>query len=129
MSITVPPAPGAAGTSWNLGRCPDDSDSAISSILLDPETRLVSIDGVVVELPFLEFQLLAFLTAHPWQVHTRTALLRGVWRRPPSRRSRTVDIHVARLRARLGPHRERLQTVRGVGYRYAPVDVSIAATA
>jgi DNA-binding response OmpR family regulator len=62
-------------------------------------------------------------------VHTRTALLREVWRRPPARRSRTVDIHVARVRAKLGPHRERLQTVRGVGYRYAPVDVSIAASA
>ena len=126
MSITVPPAPSAQGTSWNAVGCPD---GPLNGVVLDPETRLVSIDGVVIELPFLEFELLAFLTAHPWQVHTRAALLREVWRRPPARRSRTVDIHVARVRAKLGPHRERLQTVRGVGYRYAPVDVSIAASA
>jgi DNA-binding response OmpR family regulator len=126
MSITVPPAPSARGTSWDVGACPPDR---LTGVILDPETRLVSIDGVVIELPFLEFELLAYLTSHPWQVHTRAALLREVWRRPPVRRSRTVDIHVARVRAKLGPHRERLQTVRGVGYRYAPVDVTIAASA
>jgi DNA-binding response OmpR family regulator len=126
MSITVPPAPSAQGTSWNAARC---ADGPLTGVVIDPETRLVSIDGVVVELPFLEFELLAYLIAHPWQVHTRATLLREVWRRPPARRSRTVDIHVARVRAKLGPHRERLQTVRGVGYRYAPVDVSIAASA
>ena len=126
MSITVPPAPSASGTSWSAAGCPD---GPLTGVVLDPDTRLVLIDGVVVELPFLEFELLAYLTAHPWQVHTRAALLREVWRRPPARRSRTVDIHVARVRAKLGQHRERLQTVRGVGYRYAPVDVSIAASA
>ena len=71
-----------------------------------------------VELPPKEFELLRFLASEPGRVYTREELLREVWGYDYYGGTRTVDVHVRRLRAKLGPADEQLiETVRGVGYR------------
>jgi DNA-binding response OmpR family regulator len=65
----------------------------------------------------MEQRLLAYLAADPGRVHTRRALLRGVWGDKPPSDSRTVDVHIARLRRALGEAGEALVVVRRVGYR------------
>ena len=64
-----------------------------------------------------EFDLLAFLLRYPGDVFSRETLLRRVWGWDFDGGSRTVDVHVQTLRAKLGPHAQLIQTVRGVGYR------------
>ncbi|MFF2789901.1 winged helix-turn-helix domain-containing protein [Streptomyces sp. NPDC058049] len=97
---------------------PDHSDDAIR---VDRARRLVEVDGCELDLTYLEFDLLAHLVAHPYTVHTRDALISGVWGYGHIGDGRTVDVHVARLRRKLGPaHRDRISTVRRVGYRYVP---------
>ncbi|MFC8450089.1 winged helix-turn-helix domain-containing protein [Kitasatospora sp. NPDC057223] len=69
----------------------------------------------------LEFELLAHLVAHPLRVYTRRQLLNLVRAQEPLGDAHTVDVHIARLRRKLGPeHRDRISTVRQVGYRFDP---------
>jgi DNA-binding response OmpR family regulator len=83
--------------------------------------RTVTVAGVPVELAYLEFQLLAYLMTHPRQVFTRGQLMDAVWGYPEAGPGRTVDVHIARLRRKLGPDlRSGLVTVRHVGYKYVP---------
>jgi DNA-binding response OmpR family regulator len=75
-------------------------------------------------LVYLEFELLAHLVAHPRRVHSREQLLNQVWGLPAVGDARTVDVHVARLRRKLGPaYRDVIVTVRRVGYTYDPAPV------
>ena len=68
-----------------------------------------------------EFELLAFLAANPGQVFARTQLLARVWGNAYQEGTRTVDVHMHRLRRKLGPqYARRLVTVRHVGYMYQP---------
>lgn len=88
---------------------------------LDERTTTVGADTL--ELTFLEFELLTHLLLHPRQVFTRRQLMETVWGYPEAGGGRTVDVHIARLRRKLGPrHRFRLATVRRVGYKYMPTD-------
>ncbi|MET9610911.1 winged helix-turn-helix domain-containing protein [Streptomyces sp. NPDC006512] len=97
---------------------PVPSDDAIR---VDQDRRLIEVDGRELDLTYLEFTLLAHLVTHPHTVHTREALISGVWGYGHVGDGRTVDVHVARLRRKLGPaYRDRISTVRRVGYRYAP---------
>ena len=97
-------------------------------LLLDHTQRRVLIDGREVQLTFQEFELLAFLAAHPAIVFTRAELVERVWHRtlgqdgrPVPRDSRTVDVHVSRLRRKLGPaHGACLVTEYRVGYQFRP---------
>ncbi|WP_037605922.1 winged helix-turn-helix domain-containing protein [Streptacidiphilus rugosus] len=90
-------------------------------IALDPELRTARLDGELLELTYLEFELLAHLTAHPHRVHTRDRLVEAVWGYGHVGDGRTVDVHVARLRRKLGAgYRNRIVTVRRVGYKYVP---------
>ena len=90
-----------------------------SKLHIDPWTREVELDGEAVELTAREFDLLAFLAAHPRRVFTRAQLLEQVWSSSRSWQSEaTVTEHVHRLRHKLGPRY--LVTVRGVGYRLEP---------
>jgi DNA-binding response OmpR family regulator len=76
----------------------------------------------VLDLTFKEFELLKFLAQHPGRVFTRAHLLQEVWGYDYFGGTRTVDVHVRRLRAKLGPEHEALiGTVRNVGYRFVPV--------
>ncbi|MEV6582796.1 winged helix-turn-helix domain-containing protein [Streptomyces sp. NPDC051582] len=91
------------------------------AIRVDPARRLAEVDGHELDLTYLEFDLLAHLVAHPYTVHTRDALITGIWGYGHIGDGRTVDVHVARLRRKLGPaHRDRISTVRRVGYKYVP---------
>ncbi|HLB39186.1 MAG TPA: response regulator transcription factor [Actinomycetota bacterium] len=85
---------------------------------IDTETYQVTAGGRPLDLTFKEFELLRFLALHPGRVYTRPALLREVWGYDFYGGTRTVDVHVRRLRAKLGPEHEHLiETVRSVGYR------------
>lgn len=77
-------------------------------------------DGREITLTFQEFELLAFLAAHPATVFTRADLVRQVRQRDFGADSRTVDVHVPRLRHKLGPYGRCLVTEYRVGYQYRP---------
>jgi hypothetical protein len=92
-----------------------------SGLLLDHEQRRVLVDGAEVTLTFQEFELLAFLAAHPATVFSRADLVRKVWQRDFTADSRTVDVHVSRLRRKLGPaYGKCLVTEYRVGYQFRP---------
>ncbi|MFD7746162.1 winged helix-turn-helix domain-containing protein [Streptomyces sp. NPDC059698] len=90
-------------------------------VRIDTARRTASVDGAALDLTYLEFELLAHLVAHPHRVHTRDQLVTTVWGYGHVGDGRTVDVHVARLRRKLGAqHRRSIQTVRRVGYKYTP---------
>jgi DNA-binding response OmpR family regulator len=92
----------------------------LGPIVLDPSTYRVSIEGSPLDLTFKEFELLRYLAERRGRVVTRPALLREVWGYDFYGGTRTVDVHVRRLRSKLGPaHEGLIETVRGVGYRAA----------
>jgi DNA-binding response OmpR family regulator len=92
-------------------------------LALDTETYRVTASGRPLDLTYKEFELLRFLASRPGRVFTRPALLREVWGYDFYGGTRTVDVHVRRLRAKLGPEHEHLiETVRGVGYRAADAE-------
>ncbi|MFJ1751499.1 winged helix-turn-helix domain-containing protein [Kitasatospora sp. NPDC088134] len=94
---------------------------ADSGISVDLDRRNAYVDGVLLDLTYLEFELLAHLTGHPHRVHTRDQLVHTVWGYGHVGDGRTVDVHVARLRRKLGAaYRDSIVTVRRVGYKYAP---------
>ena len=121
------PAPGT-GPSSGTRPSPGGQPSPGHGLLLDHAQRRVWIDGREVQFTFQEFELLAFLAAHPATVFTRAELVERVWHRtlgqdgrPVPRDSRTVDVHVSRVRRKLGPrHGQCLVTEYRVGYRYGP---------
>jgi DNA-binding response OmpR family regulator len=95
----------------------------LGALSLDTETYHVTVSGRPLDLTFKEFELLRFLALHPGRVFTRPSLLREVWGYDFYGGTRTVDVHVRRLRAKLGPEHEHLiETVRSVGYRAAEQD-------
>jgi DNA-binding response OmpR family regulator len=82
-------------------------------------TYQVTIDGRPVDFTYMEYELLKFLVTHPGRVFSREALLSRVWGYDYYGGARTVDVHVRRLRAKLGQeHASRIKTVRSVGYRW-----------
>ncbi|MFK4064217.1 winged helix-turn-helix domain-containing protein [Streptomyces sp. NPDC029674] len=94
---------------------------AAGPIRIDTARRAAEVEGRSLDLTYLEFELLAHLVAHPHRVHTRDQLVTTVWGYGHVGDGRTVDVHVARLRRKLGAeHRRTIQTVRRVGYKYAP---------
>ncbi len=94
----------------------------LGPLAIDVDTYRVTAAGASLDLTFKEFELLRFLALHPGRVYTRPALLREVWGYDFYGGTRTVDVHVRRLRAKLGPaHEDLIETVRGVGYRAADV--------
>ena len=82
-----------------------------------PSRRTVTLDGEPLTLTMREFDLLSFLMRYPGEVFSRETLLRRVWGWDFDGGSRTVDVHVQTIRAKLGDHAQLIQTVRGVGYR------------
>jgi DNA-binding response OmpR family regulator len=98
----------------------DGSITRLGPLALDIDTYRVTASGRPLDLTYKEFELLRFLASNPGRVYTRPALLREVWGYDFYGGTRTVDVHVRRLRAKLGPEHEHLiETVRGVGYRSA----------
>ncbi|KUL38711.1 transcriptional regulator [Streptomyces sp. NRRL F-4489] len=120
--ILAPPhaAVPAAAPHAPAGPPPPAAEGAPEPIQIDTAARTVTIDGRQIDVPRLEFDLLAHLVLHPRRAFTRQQLMAAVW--PDCRSSaRTVDVHIARLRRRLGPGRRKsISTVFGVGYKYLP---------
>ena len=94
---------------------PEPAELALGSVVLQPGSRRVRVDGHEVSLTTTEFDLLAHLLAVPDRVFTREQLLAAVWGYTATAGTRTVDVHIAQLRAKLGPTAP-IRTVRGVGY-------------
>jgi hypothetical protein len=115
------PAPAAlrlVGHPWAVER---------AALRLETKSRTVLRDGVPVHLARREYDLLAFFFQHPRRVFSRGQLLRQVWDYEMIGGERTVDVHVRRLRAKLGRCADGIVTVRGVGYRFDD-DAGIAVT-
>jgi DNA-binding response OmpR family regulator len=92
----------------------------LGAVTINVETYQVMVGGRRLDLTYKEFELLRFLAQNQGRVFTRVGLLREVWGYDFYGGTRTVDVHVRRLRAKLGPEHEHLiETVRGVGYRAA----------
>jgi DNA-binding response OmpR family regulator len=88
---------------------------------IDEATYTARLRGRALDLTFKEFELLKYLAQHPGRVFTRAQLLQEVWGYDYFGGTRTVDVHVRRLRAKLGAEYEALiGTVRNVGYRFVP---------
>ncbi len=93
------------------------SQLSVGEITLDPETYQVRLAGQVVALAWMEFQLLKFLMEHPGRVFTRENLLSSVWGIDSFGGTRTVDVHIRKLRSKLEIHGdEYIRTVKNVGY-------------
>jgi DNA-binding response OmpR family regulator len=98
----------------------EGSTVRLGPLTLDTDTYQVTVAGRGLDLTYKEFELLRYLASRPGRVLTRPALLREVWGYDFYGGTRTVDVHIRRLRSKLGPEHEALiETVRGVGYRAA----------
>ena len=98
----------------------EGSTIRLGPMTLDVDTYEVAVAGRRLDLTYKEFQLLRYLASRRGRVFTRPALLREVWGYGFYGGTRTVDVHIRRLRSKLGPEHEHLiETVRGVGYRAA----------
>jgi len=90
-------------------------------LAIDEATYSARLRSRPLDLTFKEFELLKFLAQHPGRVFTRAHLLQEVWGYDYFGGTRTVDVHIRRLRAKLGPEHDALiGTVRNVGYRFVP---------
>ncbi len=105
---------------WRAGVGPGRHDLIEYDVLvLNVETYQASVKGVPLELTYMEYELLKFLAGNPGKVFTREVLLSRVWGYDYFGGARTVDVHIRRLRAKLGDeHASMIQTVRSVGYSF-----------
>ena len=93
----------------------------VGDLTIDEDTYVVRLRGEPLDLTFREFELLKYLAMNPGRVFTRSQLLSEVWGYDYYGGTRTVDVHIRRLRAKLGPEHDGLiGTVRGVGYKLDP---------
>ena len=103
-------------------RSQQDTPDALSiqDLVVEPDSYRATLRGRPIELTYMEFELLKFLMANPGRVFTRETLLSRVWGYEYYGGVRTVDVHIRRLRAKLGEEHARfIETVRGVGYRFS----------
>jgi DNA-binding response OmpR family regulator len=91
-----------------------------SGVRIDESSYQATASGRPLDLTFKEFELLRYLVANPGRVFTREQLLSDVWGYDYFGGTRTVDVHVRRLRFKLGDRESVIGTVRNVGYRFAP---------
>ncbi len=104
---------------WRSGRSAAPYVIDHGPLVLNLETYQAAVAGRVLDLTYMEYELLRFLASHPGKVFTRETLLNRVWGYEYYGGARTVDVHVRRLRAKLGEeHAHLIQTVRSVGYRF-----------
>jgi DNA-binding response OmpR family regulator len=114
LRLALMPLAGAAPAS-------DSEEISNGDLSIDPVAYTARLRRRHLDLTYKEFELLRYLAQHPGRVFTRTQLLQEVWGYDYFGGTRTVDVHVRRLRAKLGPEYEHLiGTVRNVGYRFNP---------
>ena len=118
---TAGPAEVDARIRLAAGRTPRAEESAMiraAGVVIDEASYSAKVYGRPLDLTYKEFELLRFLAAHPSRVFTREQLLSEVWGYDYFGGTRTVDVHVRRLRAKLGDQESLIGTVRNVGYRF-----------
>ena len=104
---------------WKTGRGVRPELIEYGPLMLNLETYQAAVTGRPLDLTYMEYELLKFLASHPGRVFTRETLLSRVWGYEYYGGARTVDVHIRRLRAKLGEeHANLIQTVRSVGYRF-----------
>ena len=104
---------------WRTGRGKSLDVIVYGPLALNLETYQAVVAGRPLDLTYMEYELLRFLAAHPGKVFTRETLLSRVWGYEYFGGARTVDVHIRRLRAKLGEeHAGLIETVRSVGYRF-----------
>ena len=86
----------------------------------DTKNYVVKVDGDELHLPRKEFELLAFFMNEPDIVFKRDAILASIWEDDVYVVDRTIDVHINRIRSKLGPYRDWIETIKGVGYRFKP---------
>ncbi len=91
----------------------------LGPLVINFATYQVHLDSEPIDLTYMEYELLKFLATHRGRVFTRQTLLSRVWGYDYFGGTRTVDVHVRRLRSKLGEHANLIQTVRNVGYKFA----------
>jgi DNA-binding response OmpR family regulator len=119
------PAEADARIRLAIGRQAQDKSSTkiqASGVVIDEASYSAKVHGKPLDLTFKEFELLRFLATHPSRVFTREQLLSEVWGYDYFGGTRTVDVHVRRLRAKLGDLESLIGTVRNVGYRFNVYD-------
>jgi DNA-binding response OmpR family regulator len=121
LLVTAGPAEIDARIRLAIGRTAEDHSSRkihASGVVIDEASYSAKVHGRALDLTFKEFELLRFLASHPSRVFTREQLLSEVWGYDYFGGTRTVDVHVRRLRAKLGDMDSLIGTVRNVGYRF-----------
>jgi two-component system, OmpR family, alkaline phosphatase synthesis response regulator PhoP len=104
---------------WRTGRGTRPDLVEYGPLVLNLETYQAALSGRPLDLTYMEYELLKFLATHPGKVFTRETLLSRVWGYEYYGGARTVDVHIRRLRAKLGEeHANLISTVRSVGYRF-----------
>jgi DNA-binding response OmpR family regulator len=104
---------------WRTGRGTRPELVEYGPLVLNLETYQAAVSGRPLDLTYMEYELLKFLATHPGKVFTRETLLSRVWGYEYYGGARTVDVHIRRLRAKLGEeHANLISTVRSVGYRF-----------
>ncbi|AZS37613.1 response regulator transcription factor [Microbacterium sp. 1P10UB] len=119
--VTAGPAEVDARVRLAIGRQSAEQVSTriqTSGITIDESSYSAKVHGKALDLTYKEFQLLHFFATHPSRVFTREQLLSEVWGYDYFGGTRTVDVHVRRLRAKLGDLEQLIGTVRNVGYRF-----------
>jgi DNA-binding response OmpR family regulator len=114
------------GLLGNMGLLRDDSNQgpfySDEHLCLDFHKNQAVLDGQMLTLTRKEYGVLALLVEHSGQIVTREALLKLIWGYGPGIRTRTLDMHIRRLRRKLGTYAaQHIETVVGIGYRYQPV--------
>jgi hypothetical protein len=118
VEVSLPSeAPGTAFQGPTATLAPLAAARAPSDLSLDLDGRSLSVEGRTVALTRREFDLLAYLDHRRGVALSRRELMNAVWGTGYLDGDRTIDVHVRRLRMKLGPHAERLRTLRGYGYR------------
>lgn len=105
-------------TAGRLTRTETTNTIRTAGLVIDEASYSAKVHGKPLDLTYKEFELLRFLAAHPSRVFTREQLLSEVWGYDYFGGTRTVDVHVRRLRAKLGDQESLIGTVRNVGYRF-----------
>jgi len=106
-----------------LAKNPSLKEIRSGEVVIDEDSYTAKIKGRTLDLTFKEFELLKYLTQHPGRVFSRSQLLQEIWGYDYFGGTRTVDVHIRRLRSKLGPEFESvIDTVRNVGYRFATTD-------
>ena len=105
---------------WKLNKVEVKNGLKVGALSVDFERYEVHVDGQPVDLTYKEFELLKFLATHPGRVFNREALLNKVWGYDYYGGSRTVDVHIRRLRAKIETGGQvYIHTIRNVGYKFA----------